>query len=535
MDALATGDVFLFGGFRLDPRGGGLSRCDERGVFEPMAIGSRALDLLGVLVERPGDVISRDAIIAAVWPSMVVADNNLNMQIAALRRILDQGRSGGSCIQTVAGRGYRFIGEVIRVTAVARSDAPVLPLSGINPRPRLSIVVLPFANLSDDREQQYFADGITEDLTTDLSRIVDSFVISRNTAFTYRNKPVDTKQIGRELGVRYVLEGSVRRSGNQLRVTVQLIDAENDVHLWAERFAGDTGDLFALQNEITSRIAVALYLELIGAEATRPTEHPDVLDYILRGRAVSYKPPSRDKYAELISLYERALALDPGSVEAQSYLAIYLAARAIDGVTDSAAADIVRAEGFAEQALAASPRSLIAHNAKGQVLRAQGRYDEAIPEYETVLALNRNYVHAYANIGQCKLFTGSIDEAIPIHEQAIRLSPRDPEIGIWYQRIGQAHLLQSRTKEAVDWLEKARHATPAHPGIRAWLASAYALIGETERATAELGEARRLISDGRFSSIARLKAAQYFGVPAIRALHEVTYLVGLRQAGMPEE
>lgn len=253
------------------------------------------------------------------------------------------------------------------------------------------------------------------------------------------------------------------------------------------------------------------------------------------GTAYTYKPPSRDKYAESISLYERALALDPTSIEAQSYLAIYLAARAIDGVTDTAAADIVRAEGFAEQALAASPRSLIAHNAKGQVLRAQGRYDEAIPEYETVLALNRNYVHAYANIGQCKLFTGSIDEAIPIHEQAIRLSPRDPEIGIWYQRIGQAHLLQSRTKEAIIWLEKARRATPAHPGIRAWLASAYALIGETERAAAELAEARRLNSDGRFSSIARLKAAQYLGVPKVRALYETTYLVGLRKAGMPDE
>jgi tetratricopeptide (TPR) repeat protein len=168
------------------------------------------------------------------------------------------------------------------------------------------------------------------------------------------------------------------------------------------------------------------------------------------------------------------------------------------------------------------------------VLRAQGRYDEAIPEYETVLALNRNYVHAYANIGQCKLFTGSIDEAIPIHEQAIRLSPRDPEIGVWYQRIGQAHLLQSRTKEAVIWLEKARHATPAHPGIRAWLASAYALSGEIERAASQLAEARALSRDGRYSSIARLQHVGLPGAPEIRALLESTYLVGLRKAGMPE-
>src|SRR6202521_484681 len=150
--------------------------------------------------------------------------------------------------------------------------------------PRLSIVVLPFANLSDDREQQYFADGITEDLTTDLSRIEGSFVISRNPPFPYRDKPIDTKQIGRELGVRYVLEGSVQRSGNRVRVTAQLIDAETDAHLWADRFAGDTGDLFALQDEITSRIAVTLNLELVRAEAARPTGHLDALDYILRGR-----------------------------------------------------------------------------------------------------------------------------------------------------------------------------------------------------------------------------------------------------------
>src|SRR6202022_1552111 len=172
-------------------------------------------------------------------------------------------------------------------TASASSAGSASPVAA----PRLSIVVLPFSNLSDDREQQYFADGITEDLTTDLSRIEDMFVISRNTAFTYRNKPVDTKQIGRELGVRYVLEGSVQRSDKQVRVNAQLIDAATDTHLWAERFDRDMGDLFALQNEITSRIAIALDLELVAAEAARPTEHPDALDYILRGRAVLYGKP----------------------------------------------------------------------------------------------------------------------------------------------------------------------------------------------------------------------------------------------------
>jgi adenylate cyclase len=401
--------------------------------------------------------------------------------------------------------------------------------------PRLSIVVLPFTNLSDDREQQYFADGITEDLTTDLSRLANMFVISRNTAFTYRNKPNDTKQIGRELCVRYVLEGSVRRSGSRVRVNAQLIDAATDAHLWAERFDSDTVDLFALQNEITSRIAVTLDLELIGAEAARPTEHPDALDYILRGRAAGLKPNSRNVSAEAIGLYERALALDPRSAEAQSLLAGALAGRVLDYMSDSAGADMARAEALVGQALAASPRSAIVHFAKGEILRAQRRFEEAVPEYETVIAFNRNWASAYAHIGQCKLYTGSIEETIPILEQVIRLSPRDPFIGSWYNRIGLVHLLQSRTDEAIIWLEKARSAMPAHPAPHAYLASAYALKGETERAAAELAEARRLVGEDRFSSIAHVRAFRRLGVPKTLELFETTYFAGLRKAGMPEE
>jgi len=436
-------------------------------------------------------------------------------------------------------QSVKNIEHPVRVYALrpeAIADLPVTSLPSaasitqLSAAPRLSIVVLPFTNLSSDQEQQYFADGITEDLTTDLSRIADMFVISRNTAFTYRNKPVDTKQIGRDLGVRYVLEGSVRRSGDQVRVSAQLIDAEIDAHLWAERLDRNTSDLFALQDEITSRIAVALNLALVAAEAARPTANPDALDYIFRGRAASNKPPSRDKYAESISLYERALALDPRSVEAQSLLAGALMARVLNNMSDAAAADIVRAEGLARQALAASPLTPLAHYAKGQVLRAQRRYEEAIPEYETALASNRNWVDALHHLGQCKLFAGAMEETIPLVEQAIRLSPRDPQLGIWYQEIGRVHLLQSRTDEAIVWHEKARNAAPAQPYIRAWLASAYALKGETERAAVELAEARRLSGDNRFSSIARLKALGYF-----RALVETTFFAGLRKAGMPEE
>jgi adenylate cyclase len=401
--------------------------------------------------------------------------------------------------------------------------------------PRLSIIVLPFTNLSNDPEQQYFADAVTEDLTTDLSRIGHMFVISRNTAFTYRNKPVDGKQIGHDLGVRYVLEGSVQRSGNQVRVNAQLINAETDAHLWAERFDRDIGDLFALQSEITGRIAKALGVALITREAARPTEHPDALDYILRGSAAGLKPNSRDVSAEAISLFEHALTLNPRSVEAQTLLANSLVGRVRDQMTDSAAADLARAEGLVDQALAAASRNAFAHLVKGRVLQAQNRWEEAVLEFEATLGSDSNSVWALHYLAMSKLFTGSIEEVIPLEEQAIRLSPREPRIGWWYYAIGTVHLLQSRTDEAIVWLEKARSAIPAAPVFRSHLASAYALRSETERAAAELAEARRLVGDDRYSSIAHLQAVGYFGVPKIRVLFEATYFAGLRKAGMPEE
>jgi len=603
MDRLGSGDVLLFERFRFDLSGGDLFRLDEAGLAAPVEIGSRALGLLRLLVERPGKLISKDAIMEAVWPRMVVEEGNLTVQISALRRVLDQNREQGSCIQTVPGRGYRFVAPVMRVEPAAsliselqsgngnggsiagngQSRDPVAPdqIGGIpelhasrtrhrfwggviatvvgafvlvaavavgiwylpwpgdsHPAPRLSIVVLPFANLGNDPEQQYFVDGVTEDLTIDLSRIADMFVISRNTAFTYRNKSVDTKQIGHQLRVRYVLEGTVRRSGNQVRVTAQLIDAATDAHLWAQRFDGDTRDLLGLQDEITNQIAVALNIKLVDAEAVRPNEHPDALDYILRGRAAAAKGTARENTAEAITLFERALALDPRSVEAQSRLSGQLVQRAIIGVTDSAAADIARAEGLVGQALAASPRDWYPHHVKGQVLRAQGRCEEAIPEYEAALAFNRNAVNTLNSLSWCKLLTGSIEEIIPLEKQAIRLSPRDPAVGFWYGAIGFVHLLQSRTDEAILWLEKARTVLPGVP--HAYLASAYALGGQTERAAAELAEARRLSGDNRYSSIARLRVAGLsgsgtWGVPKVRALFEATYFAGLRKAGVPDE
>jgi adenylate cyclase len=405
--------------------------------------------------------------------------------------------------------------------------------------PRLSIVVLPFDNFANDPEHQYFADAVTEDLTTDLSRIAGMLVISRGTAFTYQGKRVDTKQIGRELGVRYVLEGSVQRSGSRVRINVQLIDAESAAHLWAERFAGDTSDLFALQDEITSRIAISLQLELLVAETARPTQNFDALDLVLRGRSILLRPESRHGNDEATGLFRRALELDPGSVDAQSSLASSLVTRQIT-FGDLSVADIERAEALSLQALASAPRNPLAHYARAQVLRVQGRLDEAISEYEIVLAYNRNHVNALAAIGRCRMFIGALEEGISAQQQAIRLSPRDPQIGFWYARIGHAHILQSRFEEAIFSLEKARGVDPENPLCHLYLAAAYGLHGDAQRAAAELEEAQRLDAADNFTSIARERRRQARtqnrgARPEIRTLFETTYFTGLRKAGMPEE
>jgi adenylate cyclase len=251
---------------------------------------------------------------------------------------------------------------------------------------------------------------------------------------------------------------------------------------------------------------------LVAAEAARPSEQPDALEYILRGRAAELNPPGPDISTKAIGMFEAALRIDPSSSEARIRLASELIGRVLNGTSASRKADTDRAETMIGEALAAWPRSPMAHFVKAQVLRAKDLCAEAIPEYEMVIASNSNYAGAYANLGQCKLTQGLIEETIPLEEKAIHLSPRDPLIGIWYSRIGIVHLLQSRSEEAVHWLEKACIATPAIPFHHVALAAALGLQGERERAGAELVEARRLRGPGSYMSIAQL-ANGYFGVP----------------------
>jgi adenylate cyclase len=513
----------------------------EAGVPEDRRIRFRIELNLGDIIAEGGDIFGDGVNVAARLEALAEPGG-----ICISRMVRDQIRGKlAYAFEDLGEQSVKNIARPVRVYALrseAVADLPAssvqagLPISQPAVVPRLSIVVLPFTNLSTDPDQQYFADGITEDLTTDLSRIADMFVIARNTAFTYKGKSIDAKQVGRELGVRYILEGSVRRSGQQVRANAQLVDAETGAHLWAERFDREVGDLFDLQNEITGRIAGTVGSELVIVEAGRSTDHPDALDYILRGRAAFYKPASRERYAEVVSLFERALALDPLSADARSWLARALVGQVLDLVSGSPAADIRRAEELIAPVLAASPNNAQAHYVKGQILRAQSRPEDAIFEYETTITLDRNHAQAHGWLGACKLLTGAVDEVIPLEEQAIRLSPRAPDIGAWHFYIAAVHLLRSLLEEAILWLEKGRSTYSWFHPIHASLAAAYALKGEKEQAVAALAEARKL-SD-RYSSITHLKAApgrQWLEAPKLRAFAETTYFAGLRKAGMPEE
>ena len=416
-------------------------------------------------------------------------------------------------------------------------EAPSAAAPRPGPAPRLSIVVLPFANLSNDPEQQYFADGITEDLTTDLSRIAGSFVISRNTAFRYAGKAVDARQIGRELGVRYVLEGSVRRAGTQARVNVQLIDSDTGAHLWADRFDREAGDLWALENEITGRIARAVQAQLYIAEGNRQTDKPDALDFLMRGRAELSKTVSKPTRDAAVGYFERALTLDPGSIEAQVWLANALVSRVIDETAESPSADMVRADSLVEQALRAAPNHAMAHHTRGQILRVRRQCDEAIPEYQSAIALDPNLPHAYAWLADCKLKTGSIEGVIPLLDRAIQLSPQDPSVGPWYWRIGIVHVYRHEPDEAVAWLEKALagYATrgpAAGYWVHGWLAAALAMKGDLARAKSELNEAWKYPF---YRNVAAIKADPVYSERRVLPLAEPSFIAGLRAAGMPEE
>lgn len=423
--------------------------------------------------------------------------------------------------------------------AVSAPDVltPVNPAQA-PPIPRLSIVVLPFANLSGEHEQ-YIADGLSENLTTDLSvHIPDLLVISRSSAFTYKGKDVDVVQIGRDLRVRYVLEGSVQRSEEQLRVNAQLIDAENGSHLWASRFDGNRSDLFALQDEITGRIANSLGSELIriaARDAEKRRANPDAQDLVMRGRGVLLQPESPESLQEAEALFRRAAEIDSGNVGALIGIATALMGQvmAFDrnrGV--SVDAKINHASDFIEKALTLDPGSSDAHLMKGTIFQAQRRNTEAARELEVAISLDRNNAAARDLMGQVVTFLGHPEKAIPLFEEAIRISPRDSDSVGMFLHLGIAHILLRHDDAALEWSLKARALNPRVMYVHYDLAAAYGLKGNETAARESLAEALKLQPK---LSIAWLRARSPSDDPKFNRLREDTLFEGLRRAGLRED
>jgi TolB-like protein len=536
MGSRATGESFLFEGFRLERHG--LFRRDERGVFVPIAMGSRAFDVLRVLITAQGDLLAKDEIMAAVWPGTVVEDNNLTVQISALRRILDAAQSGQSCIQTVVGRGYRFVATVTHGEDDLGANTATISAGGPRLPEPLSIAVLPFANFSGDPEQEVFVDAVTEHLTTDLSRMSGSFVIARSTAATYKNKPVDVKRIGSELGVRYVLEGSVRRAGDQLRVNVQLLDAENGAHLWADRFDTNRGNFEEAQNEITGRFARTLKRELVEA-ATRRIENeravdPDARDLVMRGWALHYRPYSAMTREEALRAHERALKIDPESVDARIGIAAILAGNLANGWSNSFEQDLARSEHLLLEALERDANRAWMHTTMGLVRRLQNRLPESRTECEAAIALDRNYASAYRQLGITLMCLGHPDTAIPPLEKAIVLNPHDRNTAVSYWALGQCHLFLGHTDQAMELFRKACAGNPWLYYTHLALAAALGLKGELDEAGTLLAEGIRLKPE--VNSLARLRAYPPYNNNLPKgALREETVEAGLRNAGMLED
>jgi len=418
------------------------------------------------------------------------------------------------------------------VQPIAASGTPAAGTS------RLSIIVLPFENLSRDPDQDYFADGITEDLTTDLSRISGSFVIARNTAFTYKGKSVDVKQVGRDLGVHYILEGSVRRLGDQVQVNVQLIDTESGAHVWADRFETDRRNLVEAQSEITGRLARTLNLELVQAVGRRIEQEravdPDAQDLIMRGWALYQRPLNTENRKEALRAFERAQAIDPNSLDAEIGIAAVLAVNVADGSTDTPKEDEARAEKLLANALQRDPNRPQIHVTMALLRRLQNRLAESRIEWERAIALDPNNAVAYGQLGVTLIYLGEPAAAIPLEQKRLRLNPNDPNIALAYWSLGLAHLLLGHVDEAIDLLTKARAANPRIYYIDLDLAAALALKGNLDEAHTALAEAIRLKPD--INSMARQRARwAYTNNPAYRALAEKSVDVGLRNAGMPEE
>jgi adenylate cyclase len=491
----------------------------------PLALGSRALEILRVLVERPGELVSRAEIITAVWPGTAVEDSNLNVQIAALRRVLDEGRTEQSCIQTIPGRGYRFTAPVTRGAA----DAWAPPPSGPPPRPdKPSLAVMPFQNMGSDPEQEYFADGIAEDVITALSRYPSLFVIARNSSFTYKDRAVGVKQIGRELGVRYVLEGSLRKAGNHIRVTAQLVEAESSKHVWAERYDHDLADIFAVQDEITEAVTIAIAPAIADAEQQRAMRKPpgslDAWAAYQRGLWHLGKF-AREDNALAEKFFREAIDLDPtfaggyrgaGYAEFQATMSGFQK-RSLPEAQSSA-------EALARRAVGLDGADAEARTFLGEMLLYRGDHEGALAEAERALAMTPNLAGAHGWRGAALIFSGLPKEGIAAVQTSIRLDPRDPFLALRLNHLAVGLYLSHEYEAAIEVARQGIRSNPDFPSTYRWVAAALGQLGRLEAAEAALEKAIA-VAPASFDAFVRRR------VPWHRPDDYAHMLEGLRKAG----
>ena len=435
-------------------------------------------------------------------------------------------------------KDLKNIARPVRVYALGTGAAAHMPLARPKPigdAPRLSLVVLPFANMGGDPEQEHFVDGVTESLTTDLSRIRGSFVIGRNTAFTYKGKAVDLKQIGRELKVRYVLEGSVQRGGARMRVNAQLIDADTGNHLWAERFDKPLADLFDMQDEIVARLAGALNAQLVAAEARRAetAPKPDSMDLYFQGLAWFNKGWTPDYLAQACSFFDRALLTDPGNVDAIVASARADAVNASVSLVDDPISAFAAAEAKLTKALSSVPDHARGHQVLGIVDMYTKRAAKGIAECEYALALDRNLAHAHATIGFGKILIGRAEETEAHIAEALRLSPRDTLAYVWMTYAGTAKNHFGTYELAIEWFQRSIEANRNFPFTHFSLAAALAQLGRLEEAHSA-AKAGFAVNPSFTISRARANWSATSDDPTYLSRLE-SILEGMRKAGVPEQ
>jgi TolB-like protein/cytochrome c-type biogenesis protein CcmH/NrfG len=488
---------FLFDNHTLDADRRELRRGAERIAVEP-----QVFDLLVYLVENRDRVVSKDDLIASVWGGRIVSDSTLTSRINAARRAI--GDSGGDqkLIRTVPRKGLRFVATVLaQANAVEPAQAtgppsdeipglsrPALPLPD-----RPAIAVLPFTNMSGDPEQEYFSDGISEDIITALSKLRWFFVIARNSSFIYKGKSVHMKQVAEELGVGYVVEGSVRKGGDRVRITAQLNDVATGSHLWAERYDRGLADVFAVQDEITEAIVAAIEPQLYAAENFRAQRKPpdslDAWDLVMRALSHYWRVTRQDNVVAQ-ALLEKAIAIDPNYGQALGVLATSHTFSAHMGWEDMAASAPI-AEQAALAAIRADSEDPWAHYALGCVYLFARRFDDSLAEFELALRLNPNFSLAQGYYGLTLSYCGRWEEGDLAARRALRLSPRDPCSAIYYGIAAYAQFVGRNYDEAMRLSREGIRQRGDFVGAHRVLAASAAMAGQAEIAAAALQELRR--------------------------------------------